>query len=330
MRVRVGALLARRRCDIAANKRRKRCQFTPSAARRAAYSRCVNRLRLLERSRRPRDRLRLGLAWLVLAAASLALIAAAGPALADPAPTHAEQTAQTTQTAPATPAAQPAKATATANPASAGEAATALGAAIAKQAREFAQQTGARPGLRVEVEVGTLDARLRLAPCDRIEPYVPNGTRLWGRTRIGLRCTQGATRWNVYLPLTVKVFGPGVTSTAALPAGTQLSAADLQPAEVDLATRGAPVTDLQDAVGRTLARPVAAGQPLRATDLRRRQWFAAGERVQITAVGTGFRVNGEGQALGPGYEGQAARVRTESGRVVVGQPVAERRIEIAM
>lgn len=261
----------------------------------------MSRHAAIHRPRRPHDRLRLGLAWVVLTIATFALLASAGPALADAA------------TEPA---------------AGAGDAG--LGAEIARQAREFALHTGAHPGLRVEVDVGALDPRLRLAPCEHIEPYVPNGTRLWGRTRIGLRCTQGATRWNVYLPLTVKVFGPGVTSVATLPAGTPLTAADLQPAEVDLAAHGAAITDLQDAVGRTLARPLAAGQPLRAADLRRRQWFAAGETVRIIAVGAGFRVSGEGQALGPGYEGQAARVRTEGGRVVVGLPVAERRIEIAM
>ncbi|MCB2019877.1 MAG: flagellar basal body P-ring formation protein FlgA, partial [Burkholderiaceae bacterium] len=103
---------------------------------------------------------------------------------------------------------------------------------------------------------------------------------------------------------------------------------DLQTAEVNLAERGAAIVRLDDAVGRTLARPLTPGQSVRATDLRRRQWFAAGETVQISAIGPGFRVSSEGQALGPGLEGQAARVRTESGRIVVGQPVAERRIEI--
>jgi len=39
-----------------------------------------------------------------------------------------------------------------------------------------------------------------------------------GRTRIGLRCTQGATAWNVYLPLTVKVFAPALAAAAPLPA----------------------------------------------------------------------------------------------------------------
>ena len=199
---------------------------------------------------------------------------------------------------------------------------------LEQQVRKFALDTAAAPGLRLEVQVGALDSRLRLAPCERVEPYLPTGTRLWGRTRIGLRCAQGVTPWNVYLPLTVKVFGPGLVAVAALPAGTALAAAHLHPGEVDLAGGAAPLRAAEAALGRTLARPLAAGQALHQADLRARQWFAAGDTVQITAIGPGFRVSGEGQALGPGLEGQPARVRTEGGRVVVGVPVAERRLEL--
>jgi flagella basal body P-ring formation protein FlgA len=200
--------------------------------------------------------------------------------------------------------------------------------ALAQQVRQFALDAATAPGLRLEVDVGALDSRLRLAPCDRVEPYLPTGTRLWGRTRIGLRCTQGVTLWNVYLPLTVKVFGPGLVAVAALPAGTVLAPAHLQPGEVNLAEGAAGLRAAEAALGRTLARPLAAGQALHPADLRARQWFAAGDTVQITATGPGFRVSGEGQALGPGMEGQPARVRTEGGRVVVGMPVAEQRLEL--
>ena len=57
------------------------------------------------------------------------------------------------------------------------------------------EQAGAAlaPGaVRVEIEPGRLDPRLRLAPCERIEPYLPPGARAWGRSRVGLRCVQGA------------------------------------------------------------------------------------------------------------------------------------------
>ena len=75
---------------------------------------------------------------------------------------------------------------------------------------------------------------------------------------------------------------------------------------------------------------MSPGQSLRQNDLKARVWFAAGDTVQIRAVGSGFAVGGEGQALGPGLEGQAARVRTESGRIVVGLPVSERQLEVSL
>lgn len=191
----------------------------------------------------------------------------------------------------------------------------------------------ARPadGLRVEVEVGRLDPRLKLAPCARIDTYLPTGFKPWGRTRVGLRCTEGAVRWNVFLPVTVKVYGPAVVAASALLAGTVLTEADLSEAEVDLAADpGAALTEPAPLVGRVLARTVNAGQALRQQHVRPRQWFAAGERVQVVAVGAGFAVQTEGQAIGAGLEGSPVRVRTESGRIVTGQAVGERRVELAL
>ncbi|MEP7100291.1 MAG: flagellar basal body P-ring formation chaperone FlgA [Burkholderiales bacterium] len=188
------------------------------------------------------------------------------------------------------------------------------------------------PGMpRVEVTVGQLDPRLRLAPCQRVEPYVPDGMRMWGKSRIGLRCVQGTTKWNVYLPITVKVFGSALVATSGLSSGSVLTAADLSVAEVDLAEdNSAPITKSELAVGRTLARTLKAGQGLRQSHLKARQWFAAGETVTVLAQGEGFSVAGEAQALNPGIEGQPVRVRTENGRVLTGQPVGERRVELGL
>lgn len=198
------------------------------------------------------------------------------------------------------------------------------------QARDFAANSaGSGAALRVDVQLGTLDARLRLAPCEQIEPYLPPGTRLWGRSRIGLRCLRGPTRWNVYLPVTVRVFGPALVATRALPAGSVVAAGDLAQAEVDLAEDPSNALRSADlAVGRTLARALAAGHSLRQAHLQPRQWFAAGETVQVLAQGSGFAVAGEAMAITAGIEGQPARVRTERGRVISGTPVGERRLEV--
>ena len=52
--------------------------------------------------------------------------------------------------------------------------------------------------------------------------------------------------------------------------------------------------------------------------------------MRLVAAGSGWRINGEGQALAAGVEGQSVRVRTESGRVVSGVPVAERLVEVVL
>lgn len=209
-----------------------------------------------------------------------------------------------------------------------------LPAELQQQVLGLAQQAGARgaPGApRVEVEVGRLDPRLRLAPCARIEPYLPVGSRPWGRTRVGLRCVEGAVRWNVFLPVTVKVFGRGLVAAAALPAGAVLSEQDLREAEVDLAAGGSPALDRPPlALGRTLARGLAAGEALRQADLRARQFFQAGDTVQLVALGRGIQVAGEARAMEPGLEGRRVRVRTDSGRVVTGVAAAQRRVEVPL
>ena len=41
---------------------------------------------------------------------------------------------------------------------------------------------------RVEVTLGQLDPRLKLAPCDKVKAYLPENAQLWGKTRVGLRC----------------------------------------------------------------------------------------------------------------------------------------------
>ncbi|MBT9598155.1 MAG: flagellar basal body P-ring formation protein FlgA [Vitreoscilla sp.] len=220
-----------------------------------------------------------------------------------------------------------------AGPAVRAQADTDLGA-IGAQVEQMAKDSAGRAGLgsaRVEVEVGSLDPRLKLAPCQRIEPYLPPGLPAWGRTRIGLRCTQGAKLWNVSLPVTVRVWSRSLVTATALPAGTLLAPQHLGEAEVDLAAApGLPIAEPGALVGRSLARPLAAGSALRPNDLKARQWFAAGETVRVVAVGPGWQVVTEGQALSPGLEGQIVRVRTEQGRLLQARPVSDRQVEVAL
>jgi flagellar basal body P-ring formation protein FlgA len=188
---------------------------------------------------------------------------------------------------------------------------------------------GVRP--RVEVVLGQLDPRLKLAPCEKVNAYLPEGSRLWGRTRVGLRCEQGSVHWNVYWPVTVRVWGPAVVAVVPLKPGSLVSAADLRLAEVDLAESNSPaILKAEEVIGRSVVRVIEPGQGLRQDDVRMRRWFAAGEPVEVMVRGEGFAIASGGTALSHGDEGQCARIRVDSGRVLCGRPVGERRAEVAL
>lgn len=184
---------------------------------------------------------------------------------------------------------------------------------------------------RVEVEVGALDARLRLAPCTQVEPYLPAGQKAWGRTRIGLRCVDGVARWNVSLPVQVQVYARALVAATPLAAGTVLAQEHLQEAEIDIAAvQGTVCTEPGTLLGRPLSRPVSAGEALGSGALKLRQWFAAGDTVRVWAQAPGFAVASEGQALSAGLDGQTVRVRFENGRTVTGRAVGDRRVEVLL
>lgn len=192
------------------------------------------------------------------------------------------------------------------------------------------ENTELPPNARIEVIIGAPAAQLKLATCGAMEPSLPAQPRRWGTGRVVVRCTDGA-RWSLYLPLTVKVHAAAVVVTQTLAPGTELTAAHLKIAEVDIAAAPSPTFDRPETLfGRRLAVGLAAGAEIRANDLRVRQWFAAGDPVTLVAAGAGFAVEGEGEAMAPGLEGQPVRVRTPSGRIVLGTPAGERRVEVPL
>jgi len=183
------------------------------------------------------------------------------------------------------------------------------------------------PGHRVEIQVGQLDSRLRLAPCAQIEPYVPTGSRLWGRTSLGARCVQGAS-WAVLIPVQVNVFGKALVANAPLTAGTAPGPDDFRVEEVELTREfGQVVTDPSILGSRVLTRPLRAGQVLKADALRVPPAISPGDPVRLVLIGRGFSIVSEGVALHAAGEGQPLRARTESGKVITG-PLRDGAIEL--
>jgi flagellar basal body P-ring formation protein FlgA len=173
--------------------------------------------------------------------------------------------------------------------------------------------------LRPEVIMGALDSRLRLAPCQQIEPFLPPGTRLWGRSRVGLRCLEGRVHWKVYVPVTIKAWGPAWVLRRAVPGGTVLTQDDADVAEMDWAEHPASILATpQSWIGQEAAFALQPGQALRANMVRPVPAFERGAQVRVKSIGSGFQVVVTGQAMEDGVMGQSVRVKLGTGRTVTG------------
>lgn len=185
--------------------------------------------------------------------------------------------------------------------------------------------------LKLEVSAGLLDSRLKLAPCGSVEPFLPVGSRLWGKTRVGLRCVDGVSRWSVSLPATVKAVGLAWVVKSQVASGTVLTQSDVIEAQVDWAEETHAVLAEPEAwLGQVTTRQLNTGQVLRQGMVKAAQVFQAGAQVRVIAQGQGFQVSGEAQALSAGVMGQLARVKMDNGRVASGIVLDARTVRIEL
>jgi flagellar basal body P-ring formation protein FlgA len=183
------------------------------------------------------------------------------------------------------------------------------------------------PG-RVEVMLGSMDARRNLAPCARVEPFMAPGARLWGRSNIGLRCREGAN-WTTYLPIEVRIYGMALIAARPLSAGQVLAPEDSRLEEIELTRE--PIGVASDPLvleGKIVTRAVAVGVALRAEWLRGKPVIASGDAVKLVYLGSGFEIVADAKALQGAAEGQSVRVQVESGRVLTGTARDGRRVEV--
>ncbi|AOJ11537.1 flagellar basal body P-ring formation chaperone FlgA [Burkholderia mayonis] len=189
------------------------------------------------------------------------------------------------------------------------------GETIRRAALAFLQQQAA--GLPGKTTVTVAPAFPRgLAACTTLEPFLPSGARLWGRTTVGVRCA-GERPWTIYLQAKLAVQATYYVAARQISPGEALSAADLIARDGDLTMLPlAVITDPTEAVGATALTRVAAGLPLRRDLLKSAASVSIGQTVRVVASGQGFTISAEGSVLNNAAPGQQVRVRMAAGQIV--------------
>jgi flagella basal body P-ring formation protein FlgA len=182
-------------------------------------------------------------------------------------------------------------------------------------------------GARVEITLGSvLDDRLSRAPCQP-EVFLPPGTRVWGKTYIGLRCA--TPNWQVRVPVDVALYVSVPMFVRPMSPGSIVQPGDWTYGDVDMAAwpRGV-VTDDKALAGSRIVRQARVGEPIPPDALQSGARMASGAPVQVVLIGPGFMIKAAGKLLQQATPGQSTRVQLESGRTVAGTMRDDREIEV--
>ncbi|MCX7627797.1 MAG: flagellar basal body P-ring formation chaperone FlgA [Methylophilaceae bacterium] len=199
---------------------------------------------------------------------------------------------------------------------------------IVQTVEQFIRQSTRNSGNEITVNVTQPDSRLRLPRCDSLEAWLPSGNKPWGRTSVGVRC-RSPVSWSIYVPVMVKVAGPALVATRPIAKGQVVEREDIQTQTRDLTPYPGGVLNHPDqAVGKTAATMIRAGDLLRPELLRAALVVRQGQQVTLVAQGAGFRVSSEGTALGNATSGQVVSVKTRSGQTIKGIARSEGVVEV--
>ena len=184
-------------------------------------------------------------------------------------------------------------------------------AATIRTAAEQAVREAAGPaGNVLNINVDTIDPRLRLAHCaTALHAFVAGDGQLRDRTTVGVRCDSD-NRWSIYLGVALSSEMPVLVARHAMAAGSQPAAADFS-----VVTRRLPglsshyLGDPAQLAGQRLRRPVAMDEALNADAVALSPVVHRGQEITLLAHGGGMDVRVTVVALSDGRPDERIRVQ---------------------
>jgi len=169
-----------------------------------------------------------------------------------------------------------------------------------------------------QIEMGTLDSRLRLQACEHHLDIFNNreGTGVGNQT-IGVKCSSPVA-WTVYVPVKVKVLQAVVVAARPLAANQLITAKDVKLKQLDIgALRQGYVNNIRKIVGQQLKYPVALGTVIKPRSVQAQKLVRRGEHIMLVALAGNMEVRMSGTALSDAILGQRIRVKNSSSKRVV-------------
>jgi len=182
---------------------------------------------------------------------------------------------------------------------------------------------------KVEVKVGTLDDRLRLAQCNQklaltLQDTIHNG----GNINVQVEC-KGSSHWTILVPALAIVYRPVAVANRNLQRGDIVTSGDITLDVKDMSgLRIGFVLEPENIAGKEIKFPMNKGEAFRTSVLDAPLVIKRGEEVTVEAIAGGIKVLTTGTAVTDGRLGQQMRVKNnQSERIVTAKVVGPGRVQ---
>ena len=172
---------------------------------------------------------------------------------------------------------------------------------------------------RGEVDIGTIDSRLRLPACPNIQVDLPpNNSAL-----VTAKISCPAPNWTLYVPIHLHDWVDAVVAAANLAPNTPLTTAVLTRGRTDaFAGSGGLITDPHQAEGKILRAGVMAGAPILTSQLDLPISVHRGQRVMLTLTDPEMTIKATATALDDGRVGDTITVQNTDSQKTLRATVA--------
>jgi flagellar basal body P-ring formation protein FlgA len=183
----------------------------------------------------------------------------------------------------------------------------------------IAPRFAAMHGTQAEVEVGSIDSRLRLPACSNINVDVPSANSAMMTAKV----TCPDPNWTLYVPVHVHEWISAVVASTNLAPNTPLTASELTSGRADaLAATGGLITDPRQAEGKILRVGLTAGAPVLSPQLDQPIAVHRGQRVMLTLNDSEMTIKTTATALDDGRVGDTITVENADSQKTLRATVA--------
>jgi len=196
---------------------------------------------------------------------------------------------------------------------------------ISQAAKQFlSQNIDTNQYSRIEIEMGKLDHRLKLAHCNSpLDTSLAAGSKFSGKTTVHVKCNS-EVKWTVYINANIHLYKDVIHTIEPLEKGHILSKGDLILSEVNLnRVRYGYFTNIDSLVGKQLKRRLTQNKIIRVNYVKAQTLVKRGEIVNIVAENTGYSVKMSGKAMSNGAKGDRVQVKNISSQRIIEGTVIE-------